>query len=1406
MIKNIDFLFETSWEVCNKVGGINTVISTKAAKMAEKLGNKYILIGPDILKEGAADNGFIEDKNLFESFRVNMAIEGINLRIGRWNIDSEPVVFLIDFTSLYTRKNEIFTELWNNFKLDSITGQWDYVEPALFGYAAGLVISRFQVNMLSHTSLVVAHFHEWMTGSGVLYLKNNAPQIATAFTTHATILGRTLAGNNYPIYSKMDEVQPAMMADNFNIRAKYSLEKISATEADVFTTVSELTSEECGFLLEKKADLVTPNGFNLNFVPTEAFENIRSTSRNSVLKIAEATLGYKLDDPFLIVNSGRYEFKNKGIDMFIESLSELRSHELERDVLAIISVPADSREILHDVAARLNGENVVGEPSFLTHRLEYPNYDPVLNMLKSKGFSNSEDSKVKIIFMPFYLNGDARSFGLKYYEFLMAFDLSVFPSYYEPWGYTPMESLAFSIPTITTDLAGFGLWVKSNFKIKNSGLVVCHRDDLNFLEATTDLKESILNFYKMDMKAMKKSREEAYKVAQGVEWSKLVDFYFEAYDIAINMLDMRKIDFDALYHNVQGRKFKEMDLKKPNWNKAFVAPNLPDILLPLNTLAKNIWWTWNNDAAALFKSIDPDLWMKASYNPLILIESLDSEKIKSLSSDGEFLQNLNKVFSDFQSYMAQKPAGDSSKIAYFSMEYGLHDTVKIFSGGLGILAGDYLKEASDKNFNMVAVGLLYRYGYFKQRITQLGDQIAEFKAQKFTHMPLEPVRDSDGNWLHININLPGRVLVAKAWALSVGRIKLYLLDADLEENQPGDRQITHQLYGGGNENRFLQELLLGVGGVRMLEKAGENPLIYHSNEGHAAMISFERLAKYINNHGLGFNEALEVVRASTLFTTHTPVPAGHDVFEEDLVRKYISHYPDRLRISWEEFMALGKVNPADRDEKFSMSNLAIRISQEVNGVSRIHGRVSREMFTNLYPGYYADEIHIGYVTNGVHWPTWTAKRWQLIFNENIHPDFVNHQSDLTLWDKINELPDKLIWETRQHQKNKLFEYLNFKLQYQMKQRMVSPNEMLRVIEKLDPKILTIGFARRFATYKRAHLLFSNLERLDRIINDPKMPVQFIFAGKAHPADKAGQDLIKRIVDISRMPQFEGRIIFIENYDIEVGKKLVQGVDVWLNNPTRPLEASGTSGEKAVMNGVLNLSVLDGWWAEGYVDGAGWALEERRTYLAQDMQDDLDSTNIYKLLENEVKPAYYSQNSYGVSERWVKMVKKNFAEISPRFTMTRMIDDYQRQYYSKLITRSKLLQTNNFEKAREISKWKSNLLAAWNNVEVLKVEFPNFKEQNLLLGDSFDASVKLRLPGLTTSDVGIEILFGIKDGDEIKEIVKSQMLEPVSFNNEIATYSTKISMTRAGVFDFTFRVFPTNSLLPHRMDMPVIEWI
>jgi phosphorylase/glycogen(starch) synthase len=656
------------------------------------------------------------------------------------------------------------------------------------------------------------------------------------------------------------------------------------------------------------------------------------------------------------------------------------------------------------------------------------------------------------------------------------------------------------------------------------------------------------------------------------------------------------------------------------------------------------------------------------YNPVSLIEALEIEKMQELERDEEFMSRLRKVHSAFEDYMNTPYPDKQKQVAYFSMEYGLHDTIKIFSGGLGILAGDYIKEASDNNLNLTAVGLLYRYGYFRQRITIFGDQLATFSPQKFTHLPLIPVRDEKGDWITIKINLPGRVLQAKAWYIPVGRVKLYLLDTDIEENNPADRKITHQLYGGDQNNRFLQELLLGVGGIRLLDAVGENPCMYHCNEGHAAMIGLERLRKYINEENLNFDEAKEVVRATTLFTTHTPVPAGHDRFDEDMVRTYLPHYADRLNLSWNDFMGLGRVNVNDFSEKFSMSILAAKLSQGMNGVSKIHGRVSREMFADMFPGYYPNELYISYVTNGVHLPTWASKNWAKLY-QAFNKDFFELQDKPNEWEKIYDIPDEEIWDLRNAQRKKLIDYLKKRLEKEMTERQETPRLMLKTIRNLNEKVLTIGFARRFATYKRAHLLFNNLERLDALINNPERPMQFIFAGKAHPADKAGQDLIKRIVEISKMPQFVGKVIFVENYDIALAKRLISGVDVWLNNPTRPLEASGTSGEKAVMNGVLNLSVLDGWWAEGYVEGAGWALPESRTYNDQELQDILDASMLYQIMEDEIAPLYYEREDNELPRKWIQYVKKNIAEIAPRFTMKRMLDDYCRKYYTPQISRS-----------------------------------------------------------------------------------------------------------------------------------------
>jgi phosphorylase/glycogen(starch) synthase len=1402
-----DFVFEASWEICNKIGGIYTVLSSKAAAMESLLNNNYLLIGPDVWKETEKNPDFLEDPQLFGNWPQLALQEGLKIRTGRWNIPSKPAVVLIDYTSFFAGKDKIFAHWWETYKLDSLTGQWDYIEPAIFGYAAGKTIENFFLNFLDGDAKAIAHFHEWMTGAGILYLKEHVPQIGTVFTTHATVLGRSIAGNGLPLYGKLQEYNPEITAKRFRVISKNSLETMSAAHADSFTTVSEITALECGYLLKKKPDTITINGFTNDIVPKKDYAQKRKTARDKALEIASKLTGTLYDDGTrLIMTGGRYEYRNKGIDLFIKSLHKLNKLNAEGGTqprtVAFIAVPAG-----HDGVSPVFSNNAVPEGifKFVTHKLHNPQYDPILNEIKSKGFTNSSDQNVHIIFLPAYLNTGDGVAGLSYYDFLTGFDYSVFPSYYEPWGYTPMESIALGIPTLTTSVAGFGNWIHNNFEVKNKSVTVINRGDGEDDAAVEQIVSAITDFFNSGAK--EKATAEAFEIFENFLWDKLIVNYQKSWDTALQEVSRRKPAIKIKLTRPAVSKIDAVANKDfPVWKKILVQNQLSEELLPLKELAYNLWWSWDAEAVELFKSIKPEKWDEFEQNAVSLVEDLSLKTINKLKNDKEFLVRLNSVYKRFKEYM--KDAGKNNKdlVAYFSMEYGLHNSIKIYSGGLGILAGDYLKQASDSHKNMIAVGLLYRYGYFIQKLSHFGDQIAEYPPQKFTRLPLKPVRDKKGEWVKIRIALPGRFVTAKAWQLDVGRIPLYLLDTDIEENNPEDRQITAHLYGGDREHRLKQEMLLGLGGIRLIEAIGKKPAIYHSNEGHSAFIGIERIHKLMDKYHLDFDAAKEYVRATTLFTTHTPVPAGHDVFEEHLIRAYLSHFCDYLQISWDEFIALGRFNPYDAGEKFSMSVLATKLSQEVNGVSKIHGRVSREMFAPLFKGYYPEELHIGYVTNGVHFYTWTHKQWQHLYKKTFGQIFVENQSDKSGWEKIYDIPDKTIWELRLNRKRELINFVKKRLQHDLTERQESPKIILESMKYLDEDALIVGFARRFATYKRAHLLFADLERLKNIVNNSGKQVIFIFAGKAHPADKAGQDLIKRIVEISKMPDFIGKIIFLENYDMVLGKMLTGGVDVWLNTPTRPLEASGTSGEKAVMNGVVNFSVLDGWWAEGYTPGAGWAVDETRTYENQRFQDELDAEIIYNTFENEIIPVYFEKDKNAVSKKWVSHIKKTIAEIAPHFTMHRMINDYYAKFYSSLIENSKSFMKNDFENVKILSQWKKKVREAWDNISVETLIVPDADKGAIAFGKNFVAEIVLNIPGLNSEDIGVEILMGNRVNGDIDEIVFKKELSQKKAQKGKAAFTCSFPLTHAGVYDYSFRIFPKHPLLRYKMDFPLVKWI
>ncbi len=1396
-----NYIFETSWEICNKIGGIYTVLSTKAKSIVDQYHDKYILIGPDVWKETTENPDFLEDHTLFMEWKVQAAKQGLKIRTGRWNIEGKPLVILVDFSHLLARKDEIFAKFWETYKLDSLHGAWDYIEPALFGYTAGQVVRSYSEFYLRESDNIIAHFHEWMTGTGVLYLKDRAPYVSTVFTTHATVLGRSIAGSGLPLYARLEEYDPYYASRDFQVVSKHSLETTAAREADAFTTVSDITARECRHFLGRDPEVITPNGFEADFVPKgKKFDTTRSAARDRAIETAGTITGKKYgDDTLLLITSGRYEFRNKGIDLFIKALGEInRAKNSKRDILAYITIPADHRGPANIFRGKEKRNN------YTTHKLNHPENDAILNELKNQGITNDINDKVHVIFVPAYLNGNDGVINLSYYDFLIGQDLSVFPSYYEPWGYTPLESVAFKVPTLTTDKAGFGDWVSRNFELKAPSVTIIQREESGDEEAIKQIRELIERFA-ADGKH-NEAVSETTSIFQKAQWKTFVKHYYESWEIAVKNSASRKTP-DLKIERVETKEVEAIiQPDRPEWKKIIVESPLMASKHPLKEIAFNLWWSWNTDAVELFESIHPKRWRQVEYNPVRLLESLSLDEIEKLLADKDFNERVDRVYARLQDYLKETEQKPEQQIAYFSMEYGLQASIQIYSGGLGILAGDYLKQASDSNKNMIGIGLLYRQGYFKQLINYKGEQVAEYKPQKFTQLPLIPVRNEHGEWVKVKIALPGRSVTAKAWRINVGRIPLYLLDTDITENNPEDRAITYQLYGGDNEHRLKQEMVLGLGGVRLINELGACPDVFHLNEGHSAFSSLERLKLLMEREGLDFEIAKEVVRASTLFTTHTPVPAGHDAFEEHLMRAYLPHFAEHFKINWEEFMGLGRFNQANANEKFSMSVLALKLAQEVNGVSKIHGKVSRDMFQPLYPGYYSDELHIGHVTNGVHYFTWTDKIWQELYVKTFGKEFEQHQPNTSYWERIYDVPDEVIWKNRLALKSHLIKEIRKKQKRDLKQRFENPKVMVESLAALDEHALIIGFARRFATYKRAHLLFTNPERLAAIVNNKEKPVIFLFSGKAHPNDKAGQDLIKRIIEISRMPEFVGRVIFLQDYDMIGGKLMTSSVDIWLNTPTRPLEASGTSGEKAVMNGVVNFSVLDGWWAEGYLPEAGWAIEEQRSFANQQFQDELDAEIIYSTLEQEIIPTYYKTDKSGIPTEWVGYIKNTIAKVAPHFTMQRMLEDYFTQFYGKLFEGGTKMRGNGYETARNLVLWKNKVRRAWDQISVDSLKIPDVNKGFIKFGEHFVAEVTLNIPGLDPQDIGVEILMGNKTNGDIKKIDLSLELDLKAFKNGKAAFTCSFPLKNAGVHDYSFRIFPKHPDLRYRMDFPLVKWV
>ena len=850
------------------------------------------------------------------------------------------------------------------------------------------------------------------------------------------------------------------------------------------------------------------------------------------------------------------------------------------------------------------------------------------------------------------------------------------------------------------------------------------------------------------------------------------------------------------------------------FNKITVNPQLPKRIEKLSEISNNLWWSWNTEFLRLFKTIDNDLWETCEKNPVKFLKQVSQERLEAVSKNVEFLKEYDKLARQFEDYMNSKntwfannyPENKNDLIAYFSAEYGLDRTIPIYSGGLGILSGDHLKSASDLGIPLVAVGLLYKNGYFHQKINGYGDQETEYINIELSNLPINPVKDKNGEDLIIYVKFPKRRLYLKVWQINVGRIKLYLLDSDIEKNNPEDRDVTLRLYGGDQEMRIRQEIVLGMGGTNLLTRAlGLNPTIYHMNEGHSAFLILELIKNIIRDKQVSFDVARDIASSKTVFTTHTPVPAGNDIFPLDLVDKYFKDFWPRLGLDREEFLRLGMKPSQILEPGFNMGILALKVAGKKNGVSKLHGAVSRELFGDVWPDIAANESPITYVTNGIHTCSWLSPKLKELYNKYLMPYWQDNIHEDKVWEKINNIPDKTLWETHQDRKEKLLKLVKDNTTQRLRRSGYSYEEINEITSKLNPNALTIGFARRFATYKRATLIFKDLERITQILNNTDKPVVLVFAGKAHPADRYGADLIKQIHEVSMMPQFKGKIFILENYSIEISRYLVSGVDVWLNNPRRPMEASGTSGQKASVNGVINFSVLDGWWAEGYNQENGWTIGTNAEYNSYEEQDIADSQSMYRTLEDKIIPTYYNKNEEGISPKWIRIMKNSIISTGGKYSTARMLVDYTNNLYMPLCNLTKKYYQN-VDTVAEYNLWKKNLYINWKDIKITQTN--NLDNITIDAGNNIEVKCEVELPNIDLDNITVECYYGkILDNGIVENVsIIPMKLTGKDEENKKYEYTTKIELKTGGNYGYTFRVMPRHEMLLDAENLNLVKWV
>ncbi len=1408
-------LFEVSWEVCNKVGGIYSVVSSKALQAVEQFGEDYFLLGPSL----AENVGFEEtDENIWDSLRLAFATKDLKCRMGRWNIPGRPKAILVDFSKRYS-SNQLLYDLWKNYGVDSLSGGWDYIEPVMFATACSAVIAAIhesRVEPLEGRS--VALFHEWMCGAGLLSLKRLSPGIGTVFTTHATMLGRAMAGTGRDIYSNLRSINPANEAAALNITAKWSLEGASAREADVFTTVSPITGEESAVLLGRQPDVITTNGLDMRVIPDYSVD--RSRPAEHCARIVEASSRFlRCELPAntrIFAISGRYEMHNKGVDIFLDALAKLEQSLAGTDasILALCLVMGGHTGVNTAAVSGDPEANDNGLPFICTHFAWNAPQDPILNACHRLGLNNRPENRVKVIFVPAMLNGEDGFLNMPYDDVMSACDVGCFPSWYEPWGYTPQESAAWAVPTITTDLSGFGMWARTQLQegaVTPKGVCVMPRRGMNFEQSATVLHEHLIRAATCAVDDLPQWRAEARALAEKSSWQFFFENYVRAFEIAFKKASTR-INCDC-GHAALARVLSTSCSATPFLRPIMAVAEVPKELSRLRDIARNVWWCWHDKAKALFMALSPSHW-ESWRNPLRVLEQADPERFRDLLENEDYMNLYREVVAKFDAYMAEPIRSLSTDvtpeapIAYFSTEYGLSESIPIYSGGLGVLSGDHLKSASDMAIPLVGVGLLYKNGYFRQDIDADGRQVAQYPVNNFGLMPISMLYDADNQPVYVQLELPGRLLFARVWKLAVGRITLYLMDTDTRRNTDEDRRITDKLYEANREVRLLQEMLLGMGGMRLLRTMRIMPSVFHMNEGHSAFMAMERLQECLSM-GMNYAEATVRVRSNTVFTTHTPVPAGNESFSLELMERYFSGIAANLGLSWQQFVQLGQIEGGN-SSSFEMTVLALRHSCWANGVSRLHGVVSRHMWNNLWKSLPVAETPIGHVTNGIHVPSYVGSWMHELLHQYLGSGWMQSPPGSGVWDKVDQIPDEAFWAARMHQKEALLDDLRRRIPEFIQKFHLSSDERKRMESMLKPDTLIIGFARRFAPYKRATLIFADLDRLARILSNTNRPVVLVFSGKAHPADEAGINMIQEVLRMCRDERFLGRIFFVENYSLAVSRIMAQGCDVWLNTPRRPHEASGTSGMKLPVNGGINLSISDGWWCEGYNRQNGWTIGPVvSTELPSSEQNDYaDAEDLYSLLENAVVPLYFERDAEGLPLEWIATAKRSLKSLTAMYSSNRMLNDYIRQFYLRAARRRNMLRDNNWEACRALAAWQSDLPARFGTVKVDELTISGVENNTMICGEPVSVQLRMHLGEMKPQEILVQLVIGqalingsFRDKPEILR------LEPRSGENgqDGMRYTASYIPSFSGHYRYGVRIMPVHPAQASPLETDNILW-